>query len=556
MFVAQCCFAQLFSTIQLPKELNAKQKEMLDKIYKHPDTKSVRFVNIKSLLDLKIQKPQIAFSFEDVRISKVVVDIKRSKFERNGDYVWFGQSLESEDFVQMLLIKKDDDVFGTLEYNDRGFQIYGLGEGISALIEVKPVEGKGECHPISEKGNNFGNTPEAIIPCSGFGIGIIIFFTQAAADNTADLQQFARTCTEQYNSALSRSDAFNDPNNFLVLKGAEILTGFIQTTDISFDLRTFNRNTVANNRQLSSAIAADLKVLITDANYPSSNGIAFLDAEVGLSSAIVQLRPAVGIGKHTFSHEVGHLMGADHHLDGNTTTTTPFAHGIVVDVNYGSWFSPKKRRYASIMVSPRELNGTNVGGSRKWENLLNFSSPNVEYNGGIIGNTDCCNNTRKILESSERVRNLTNESRLTVGIAGDEAIRTYSTYAFEPIIGCGQAPFTSEWQVFINGVLHSTETLPNDAQFLLHVFGSAFFDGSYVDVQVKVVSNNGEIARASHGMFVWIGGDRDIIGTGNEPETNKIYPNPVSDKFVFEFLSMMRLNFQLPIFIFLIVKAY
>lgn len=406
--------------------------------------------------------------------------------------------------------------------------------------------------PIKDKVNastSTDNTPETINPCSGFGINIIVFFTPSAQSITPDLLQFAHTCTEHYNSALvgnGSNAAANDRNNFLVLKGAELLSGFVEERDqISRDLRRFNNNGVANARQLSPAISADIKILITNAIYDAL-GVAFLGAEVGRSSGIVQQRSAVGFGGgHTFAHEVGHLLGADHDLIDEINPQPGFFdgfnHGIFVDVNLG-WFGQKKRRFGTVMCTPNLFDGDDVGGSRKWANILNFSSPMQSVFGGSLGNATSNDNTRAILENAPRVRSLTNESALTAGLMGDFDIRYYTTYTFEPIINCGTGPFSSEWKMFVDGVLVRTQTLPNDAQFSFFANDTDIPNGSGVEVSLKVTSSTGEIASASRFLPVRYIDYEDLVDPNNQRSLQTksnaielIYPNPVSDKFVFEY---------------------
>jgi hypothetical protein len=552
----QQCYAQLFTKTKLPATLNAKQEEMLAKIYKNPDTKNVDFVNIKSPKVLNLANRKIDFSFEESGIEKVSVDVRRLEFEANGDYVWFGQLLGA-DFVQLLLIKKEENVFGLLEYNDRVFQIYGLGEGVSVMIEQNALAEKANtCRPIlpSEgKGSitsNTGNTPEIINPCAGYGVNIIVFFTSKALAITPDIAQFAETCVQTYNTSLIGNGsiaAANNGNNFLVLKGAELLSGFIERkNNMLTDLIEFNSDPTANSRQSNPSILADLKVLITDAEHDDILGLAFTGAEVGSSSAVVERRFAFGSGGiHTFAHEVGHLFKGNHDLDDEPNPrpgfTSGFNHAISVDVNYG-WFGPSNKRFATVLYSPASRNGKNVGGSRKWENILNFSSPSQSVSGATLGNSTCCNNTRAILDHAPTVRNITRDATLSVGLIGDYWITNYRSYYLEPVINCGAPPFTSEWQMFVNGSLVTTQTLPNDTQFSFYANDSDIPDGSSVEIFLKVTSSNNQVAYAYRYMAVSYVDYNDLIDPTTErtlgkkvTQTTSIYPNPVVDKFIFEY---------------------
>jgi Secretion system C-terminal sorting domain/Metallo-peptidase family M12B Reprolysin-like len=268
-------------------------------------------------------------------------------------------------------------------------------------------------------------------------------------------------------------------------------------------------------------------------------GVAFLGAEVGSSSGVVQQRSANGFGgSHTFAHEVGHLMGAHHDLIDEDNPTPGFAngfnHGIYVDVEYG-WFGPTNKKFATAMCTPFVTNG------RRYNNVLNFSSPMQSVSGEVLGDANCCDNTRTILENASHIRELTSEPNFTVSIFGEYWITNYGLYNFEPIIHCGQAPFTSEWKLFIDGVFIRTETLPNDAQFYL--FSSPLDivgDGSSVEIFLKVTDNNGQILNAYRNLYVYYP-HSDLIDPNKNHLQKKanyvelIYPNPVSDKFVFEY---------------------
>lgn len=548
----QMCFAQLMSATQVPKELDARQKEMLDKIYNHPDMKEMWFVNIKSLVELGLKDKQIAFDFKEAGISQVTLEVKRAEFKVNGDYVWYGETtFGSENVTRVLLIKEGKHVFGTIGSDSRSFHLYGIEEGVTALMEMTPSKEKGTCQAVTaprpKDKNPNDNTPETINPCSGLGIGVIIFFTPAAATITPDLQQFATTCVQQYNSAMSNSSSSFNVNMNLALKRAEVLNGFTETfNDIDRDLRLFNDNVTANNRL--RAVDADLKVLITNGRYGSVLGIAFLDAEVFTNSAIVQQRSAFGFGGgHTFSHEVGHQMGADHNEDaasrgGNAPITTiPFAHAQITDVNFGfRWFGQIKKRLGTMMTSPFILDGTNVGSGRTWENVPFFSTPDRTLLTGTIGNANCCDNTRRIIERADDVRSITaSQTQMTAQMIAPGYIDCYCNYYAEPIINCGVAPFTTRWEIWISAGPFTTEILSNDERFYFSTNPEDYPYGSTAEIRLQVTSSDGQVVNVSHFMPVWASNFAAQAPKGNTLSESKVeqtvLPNPVADRFTFNY---------------------
>ncbi len=121
---------------------------------------------------------------------------------------------------------------------------------------------------------------------------------------------------------------------------------------------------------------ADVSVLLTDGNDGCGNGSIYASA----TSAFAVVTADCATGNYSFGHELGHLFGARHNPE-EDSTTTPYA--------YGHGYLAPSRNWRTIMAYPCS------GGCPR---LNYWSNPNKTRDGVAMGTTTKSNNARVLNE--------------------------------------------------------------------------------------------------------------------------------------------------------------
>ena len=122
--------------------------------------------------------------------------------------------------------------------------------------------------------------------------------------------------------------------------------------------------------------AADVGVLLTEGNSGCGNGTIHASS----TSAFVAVGADCATGNYSFGHELGHLFGARHNPE-EDSTTTPYA--------YGHGFLSPNRDWRTIMAYPCTSSCPRIN----W-----WSNPAKTRNGVAMGTTTKSNNARVLNE--------------------------------------------------------------------------------------------------------------------------------------------------------------
>jgi Secretion system C-terminal sorting domain/Metallo-peptidase family M12 len=495
----------LFTVVDLPKNLTYEQAEMVAKIEKYPNLRKVTYVDIADVNKLQ-RNGYLDFSIPDEPTkTQVSVRLKRLEVANSDKSLAYGSHIVDGQFSELMLNKDKGLVFGTMRHEDKTYIIYGIDKHLSAILELNTTtKAAGATICSTDEGNEMRSsdsnpppTPELILPCQT-ETSVLVMFTTEAANIDPSVFQTAINSIAYYNTAIAVSQ-ITAAGARIFSVGTELLAGFVETNDIEADVNAFTANATANVRR--NATAADIVILLTNAQYTSGalGRVRQINAENPNAYAIVETLSAADPALNVFTHEVGHLFGG---LHGSSTLTPAYAHGRSYNVSYGL-FGWRSRKYSTVMQT-----GTD-GGTR----IPAFSNPNVSYNGGVTGDATCCNVARRIGETAPTISGFRNgANNFSSFIVGPDYINYFSTFFWDPTIVCGCAPYVTNWIVeFGDGTQTITSTTANDAPLVLDFSPGgplSIPNATIMTITMSVTSCNGAISNSS--IFVYI----DLWGNG------------------------------------------
>ncbi len=212
-----------------------------------------------------------------------------------------------------------------------------------------------------------------------------------------------------------------------------------------FDDRDYLSNLLGPG--IRSTNELDLLVLLTDDRYPipgDPDGLTFAGIANGLIPFIDNAYAIITINnlltpRYTLAHELGHLFGARHSLESDDDA---------VFCGHGYRFLSDDGLYKrTVMAFNTGLpDGTFVHANR----ILNFSNPNVEFNGSVTGDDWAEDNARVLNNTACDVADHYPTEEMVIGIQGPSAICNTQEEFTAQVIAAGagiqgQPPFSYHW---------------------------------------------------------------------------------------------------------------
>ncbi len=487
----------------------------------------IKLVTVKPL-HIALQKNKYVFSLPDVK-DKITaiprhIDFKSeknhtifAKVEPEGDLIF-----DYKDGIYAVYCTVGKDIYEIYHVEK---DVYAFGKQTRDITTGKEFCGgsiKKEDAPAPK--NSTKNRREAAIldqNCStNDKFRILVLYTNNAQNTVPNLTGLAQTCVNQFNAATSNSGIGNVQAE---LVGPFLLPDFSEVSNAQTDVNNLASNLTAQS--LRDLYKGDCVVLFTDKNYTGGYTSFPKSHNVNIDEAYGVVRAQYATYANNFVHIVSHVFGTQHqrcNLDPQLCEDGhPFAHAW--RFNTGWW---------------NVTTNTTIAASVQWNPILNFSNPNVGYNGQATG-TNENNNARQISEQYNTVRAFRyGPSTLAVSLYGNYSTTTYYQipgryYTVNANPRCGVPPYQYNWQVSSNG--YSFTTVSNATSFSTYLSA-----GEYKVVRLQIISADGQIEYASVTLIGNCNGCRTASESSLNPQSGNIdneanteiiavQPNPVTD---------------------------
>jgi hypothetical protein len=292
----------------------------------------------------------------------------------------------------------DGKVTGTIVRGEATFRVEPAG-GMHALVKVDAASfPKEDDEPVLQhdehrerRGSVLPKAGEAVRASALTEIDVLVAYTHSAAGAHADMLGLIHNAIADANKSYKNSDIkirlnLVDSFQFQYTEGSKPFQQIVQD---------FARSPAANSRRDRSG--ADVSVLIVNGPgvcRPTDTGSRDLNC-CGLGDALMATEATAFSVVHSecalapnysFAHEIGHLQGATHEVDGVLPAFRPYGHGF--QHNSG------RTRWRTIMAydCPGHC-----------QRLQYWSNPRIMHNGMPMGTDDVNDNARILNETAATV---------------------------------------------------------------------------------------------------------------------------------------------------------
>jgi len=367
---------KLFEPVGDGADLTEEQQHLLANLRAAKETESVEVTRMNpAALNAKTLNFNIAPDKEHTGISGKFVTTAPSA----GTWVSDGNS----PLKNSLLTVRGDNVTGTVQTEEGVYKIVPLGGGVHAVVKQDLSKLSPDEPPDAQPKERMPSTAPAttrrakqpedatlfLAPPATNQLDLLVVYTPAARKKTADIEGLVEHAVVEANIAFSNS------NTHLVarLVGSK-QTDYVESGSFKIDLQRLQEvddGFMDEVHKLRDSVKADLVVLLIDNSSYGGTSAAIL-ADASSAFAVVDQGHAIG-PSYSFTHEIGHLLGARHDLaNDNKTTPFPFCHGFIN--NQKHWRTAMA--YDGVPSSIR---------------MLYWSDPSVSFEGDVMGTTADCN---------------------------------------------------------------------------------------------------------------------------------------------------------------------
>ena len=505
-------------------------QEAVGKLEKHPNAKDVHYFKMGNLAN--VQKNGL-FDFPSPVTGKIIHAMTTHiEYKSDKDYIWYGTVSDNSLQGDMMLISENGKIYGHLNFKDESYQIYGVGNGLSAFVpSVKVPAGSKECSDNIPKGKHFDNpdvNTRTTTTCP-YPTSVLVLYTSAAQAYDANIVQTATSAYNLFRQAVMSSNA-SVP--FLSLAGVQQISSFNETGNIYTDIKTLEQSSDAQSQRYSAN--ADIVVLLTNGNYAYLSGAYGIADMIGtdFAHAYCIVEDANAVSGYTFAHEIGHLYGGCHQgADGESGIS--YAHGYL--------FQSSSAYYSTLMFT-HEVNSY-------YTRILQYSNPNVSYNGTVTGNTGISNVTRRMNELASGIAAFYDGGTgpLSVSIEGPSLVTSSGCYTYYYNLNCGANLTSTNWSVSSDGYNYTNISGANSsAQVCVYPYSTYASSGKFY-LKLDVTSFDGQSATAFY--YVGVSGVPHYLKSNNSSTTigvgkvniayvSEAYPNPTNTE--------ANINFSIP----------
>ncbi|MBL7712423.1 MAG: zinc-dependent metalloprotease [Chitinophagaceae bacterium] len=480
------------------QQLNAEQAARYNKVLAQQMHRNYQLVHIEPLATAQ-SNGRIAVSFTHAPCPATY--FKALTVEYNDDdsnYYWYGDlqytdSSSDCDLGNIMLRVKDGEHFGQLSIQNRVFELLELTGGVQVLAEIDTaVVASGSCGLARA-------TESTATTASGSGtfckVRVLVLYTSAAKASEASISNRIDLAMDQTSQALLNSNVL-PVNLALELAGKQEVEYVEGSYEISASTVVADLNEMVSGALRAqvdyyrSLYQADLVLLLVKASADRVNGVAAKLQDPDYPFAVVQSAIATGVS-YTFSHELGHLLGADHEEDegesSSPSTNYNIAHAHILHFTTTRGFWPFRKSYDN---SQKTLVYGGSGGDPSV--ILNYSNPNVYHSSGAA--TGKFSSTLGARNAAQQFMNVAcTVAAYAAGEPGNlSATVTYegvcagkSSLATSHVTGPG-GPYSYEWRQSTDGISYGgvTGTSSTLGFTMPAAAGSLFF-------QLKVTDGSG-----------------------------------------------------------------
>lgn len=407
------------------------QNSRLQRLRSRTTTQSVSLIQI-NLNALKGNQLRIAIpGATTIDLSKTGGDLRGEQ-----DFTWSGAAAEQK--ANATVVVRNGEVTGSITDPAGLYRIEPVGNAVYALVKVDTAKLPPEEPPsFRQKEQQKG----ALVPLkldlnladtTTTQVDVLVAYTPAAKAAVSNIDSTIALAVAEANQSYTNSKIN------LRLNLVDTLPVTYTETGKTYDqiLADFVANTTVKQHRDQSG--ADLAAMII--NQTDYCGLAD-DIMANASTAFAVVHYDCATGYYSFAHELGHLMGARHNQQADSSTTPfPYGHG------YQHLAAPLWRTVmAYACASP-------------CTRLQYWSNPDVPYSGAAMG-TAATNNNARVL----------NETRATVAAFRNPPVTLTSQFPVWGVVtSAGKQSGTPNWTSTYNAAQKWFEiTIPGENYFYM-----------------------------------------------------------------------------------------
>lgn len=353
-------------------------------------------------------RQQILNLFDDFDVR--LVKLKQSR-DTLGNIVWQGGVID-DPMGQAILVISNGELTASIQTKGRTLTVFPTGDGLHIVRELKgrssrelfdpsarpksdarvpPAPDVGDVETAPSETFEKSNAEKAAADTT---LNVLIVYTAKAKTRLGNMSTAASLAMAHLNTTFSNSSISAEA----VLVGLE-QTSYVEGTDDDqvLDDATDKVGDFARIHDIRAATRADLIAVLADYGTSSSCGLGWINTTLNANNIASRAKFGVSLTNSqnclpgTFTHEIGHNLGANHDrfaVDDAVPGPTGYNYGYV----------DTTAKFMDVMAYNDLCESLDITCTE----ILYFSNPNVTFNGRPVGIADtlpeAANNARKIRE--------------------------------------------------------------------------------------------------------------------------------------------------------------
>ena len=292
------------------------------------DTSFIRGINVMAQLDLLVSnKDSFTVPLPD---GKEIIIVKQRMEGERQSLAWYGDVLNAKTSFVLFSVRGNA-MNGRIELDNKRYRIIYIGNGVHQIAEIDVSKlDESDDDGVQTKYKEISDSETDGCPDPPSDIDVMVVYTQSAetgAGGTDGMESLIYECMYLTNLTYENSNI----NQRLRLVHFEKIS-YTETANSNTDLTRLKAPAdgfMDNVHTLRNTYGADIVLLMVETTESGNCGRANIMDPVNSgyeSSAFGVVKRECAADNLSFTHELGHTMGARHHDDA-TTTPYPYAHG-------------------------------------------------------------------------------------------------------------------------------------------------------------------------------------------------------------------------------------